>query len=79
MKTVIVSFDGEESKIARSRLKNFVQIISNGHEEVHLEFWGYKESGYVAKISLTNGLPLGEFNKVCEQCGIENGTLNSVH
>lgn len=79
METVIVNFVGEESHIARSRLKDFVQLIGDGHKEVHLEFWGYKGNGYVAKITLTSGLPLGEFTKACELCGIENGTLNLVH
>lgn len=79
MQAVIVHFDGEESKIAHSRLKDFVKIISDGHTDLYFEFWGYRDGGYIAKFELAHGLPLGEFKKACELCNIENGTLSSIH
>ncbi len=79
MKTIIVSFESTESEIAHSRLDDLVQHIRKGHKEARFKSWGHTGSGYVAKISLRNDLPLGEFKKACEQCGIENGTLNLVH
>ena len=78
METVILNFAGEDNKTEWGKLKDFVEILGNGHPDLYLEVWGYHDDGYVAKIALKHPLPHGEFSKACELCNIENGTLHSI-